>query len=71
MHLKLSSFVSDLLGVSGRRMLQAVAEGATDPLAVAALADAKLRATPEQSDTPRRAGGLMSWAASKAVGGFI
>ena len=48
MHLKLSSFVSDLLGVSGRRMLEAVAEGATDPLAVAALADAKLRATPEQ-----------------------
>src|SRR5215831_7194436 len=48
MHLKLSSFVSDLLGVSGRRMLQAVAEGATDPLAVAALAEANLRATPEQ-----------------------
>jgi superfamily II DNA or RNA helicase len=24
-----------------------------------------------QSDTPRRAGGLMGWAASKAVGGFI
>jgi len=23
---------------------------------------------PEQSDTPREAGGLMSWAASKAVG---
>jgi len=48
MHLKLSSCVSDLLGVSARRMLQAVAEGATDPLAVAAVADAKLRATPEQ-----------------------
>jgi transposase len=48
MHLKLSSCVTDLLGVSGRRMLQAVAEGATDPVAVAALADAKLRATPEQ-----------------------
>ena len=47
MHLKLSSCVSDLLGVSGRRMLEAVAEGATDPLAVAALADTKLRATPE------------------------
>jgi len=24
-----------------------------------------------ESDTPREAGGLMSWAASKAVGGFI
>jgi transposase len=48
MHIKLSSCVSDLLGVSGRRMLEALAEGATDPLAVAALADTKLRATPEQ-----------------------
>jgi transposase len=48
MHIKLSSCVSDLLGVSGRRMLGALAEGATDPLAVAALADANLRATPEQ-----------------------
>lgn len=48
MHLKLSSCVTDLLGVSGRRMLQALAEGATDPVAVAALADPKLRATPEQ-----------------------
>src|SRR5215469_10052207 len=48
MHIKLSSCVSDLLGVSGRRMLEALAKGATDPLAVAALADANLRATPEQ-----------------------
>jgi transposase len=48
MHIKLSSCVSDLLGVSGRRILEAVAEGATDPIAMAALADTKLRATPEQ-----------------------
>lgn len=47
-HLKLSSLVSDLLGVSGRRMLQAIADGAVDPQAVATLADARLRATPEQ-----------------------
>ena len=47
-HLKLSSLVSDLLGVSARRMLRAVAEGAADPTAVAALAHAQLRATPEQ-----------------------
>ena len=33
MHIKLSSCVSDLLGVSGRRMLEALAEGTTDPLA--------------------------------------
>src|SRR5215472_12783618 len=44
-HIKLSSLVSDLLGASGRRMLKALAEGETDPLAVAALADQRLRAT--------------------------
>ncbi len=47
-HLKLSSLVSDLLGLSARRMLQAVAEGETDPAALAALADRRLRATPDQ-----------------------
>lgn len=47
-HLKLSSLVSDLLGLSGRRMLQAMAEGETDPAVVAARADCRLRATQEQ-----------------------
>jgi len=47
-HIKLSSFVSDLLGVSARRMLKALAEGETDPAALAALADYRLRATPEE-----------------------
>src|SRR5580693_1403039 len=47
-HIKLSSLVSDLLGVSARRMLKALAEGETDPAALAALADCRLRATPEQ-----------------------
>jgi len=47
-HIKLSSFVSDLLGVSARRMLKAIAEGETDPAALAGLADCRLRATPEQ-----------------------
>jgi transposase len=47
-HLKLSSLVSDLLGLSARRMLQALAEGETDPARLAALADRRLRATPEQ-----------------------
>ena len=47
-HIKVSSLVSDLLGVSARRMLQALAEGATDPVAVAARADHRLRATPAQ-----------------------
>ena len=47
MHVKLSSLVSDLLGPSARRMLEAIAEGATEPTAVAALANQRLRATPE------------------------
>ncbi len=47
-HIKLSSLVSNLLGVSARRMLQALAEGETDPAALAALAHYRLRATPEQ-----------------------
>jgi transposase len=47
-HIKLSSLVSDLLGISARRMLQAIAEGETDPAALAALADGRLRAKPEQ-----------------------
>jgi transposase len=47
-HIKLSGLVSDLLGLSGRRMLQAIAEGETDPAAVAALADFRLRATPAE-----------------------
>ncbi len=47
MHVKLSSLVSDLLGPSARRMLEAIAAGATDPTAVAALAHQRLRATPE------------------------
>src|SRR5215475_11724563 len=47
-HIKLSSLVSDLLGASARRMLQALAEGETNPAALATLADQHLRATPEQ-----------------------
>jgi transposase len=47
-HIKLSSLVSDLLGASARRMLMALADGETNPTALAALADGRLRATPEQ-----------------------
>lgn len=46
--IKLSSLVSDLLGVSGRRILRALAEGYCDPAALADLADRHLRATGEQ-----------------------
>ena len=47
-HIKLSSLVSDLLGASARRMLKALADGETSPVALAALADQRLRATPTQ-----------------------
>src|ERR1700757_1104842 len=47
-HIKLSSLVSDLLGLSARRMMKALAEGETNPAALAALADERWRATPEQ-----------------------
>jgi len=47
-HIKVSSLVSDLLGLSARRILRAVASGETDPTAVAALGSPRLHATPEQ-----------------------
>ena len=47
-HIKLSAFVSDLLGLSAQRMLKAIAEGETNPAKLAALADKRLRATKEQ-----------------------
>jgi transposase len=47
-HIKLSSLVSDLLGASSRRMLNAIADGETDLAALAALAHQRLRATPAQ-----------------------
>ena len=47
-HIKLSSLVSDLLGISARRMLRAIADGETDPATLAALADQRLRATADQ-----------------------
>ena len=47
-HIKLSSLVSDLLGTSARRMLQALADGETNPATLAGLADQRLRATHDQ-----------------------
>jgi transposase len=47
-HIKLSILVSDLLGPSARQMLQAVADGATNPATVAALGSQRLHATPER-----------------------
>jgi transposase len=46
--IKLSSVVSDLLGKSGRRMLEALLAGVTDPVGLAALGDRRLQASQEQ-----------------------
>lgn len=47
-HIKLSSLVSDLLGASARRMLEAIAGGEINRETLAALADRGLRATQQQ-----------------------
>ncbi len=43
MRIKLSSVISDLLGVSGRRILTALSKGETDPVKLAALGDERLK----------------------------
>ena len=48
MRIKLSSVISDLLGVSGYRILRALAAGETDPSKLAALGDERLRCSQEQ-----------------------
>jgi len=47
-HLKLSCVVSDVLGVSGRRILRAMLNGETDPEQLSKLAHQKVRATKEE-----------------------
>jgi transposase len=46
--IKLDTCVSDLLGVSSRRMLRGLAQGEKDPEVLAAMAEAELQAEPEQ-----------------------
>jgi len=48
MRIKLSSVLSDLLGVSGYRILRALAGGETEPTKLAALGDGRLHCSPEQ-----------------------
>lgn len=47
-NIKLSSVISDIVGKSGRAMLNALVDGVTDPQALAKLAHARLQATPEE-----------------------
>jgi transposase len=46
--IKLSSVISDLLGVSGRRILAALAEGETDPVKLAELGEDGLKCSEEE-----------------------
>ena len=55
-HIKLSSLVSDLLGVSARRRLKALGDGETNPAVLAAMADKKLREGVRISNHDRSAG---------------
>ncbi|HVH71553.1 MAG TPA: hypothetical protein VNB49_10635, partial [Candidatus Dormibacteraeota bacterium] len=48
MRIKLSNVVSDLLGVSGLRILWALAHGESDPKKLAALGEERLRCSEEQ-----------------------
>jgi transposase len=48
MRIKLSSVVSELLGLSGRRILRALAEGESDPAKLAKLGDCRLRCSTEE-----------------------
>ena len=47
-NIKLDSVISDIVGISGRRMLEALIDGQTDPETLAALADGRLKATPAE-----------------------
>src|SRR5882757_386887 len=53
-NIKLDLVVTDVLGLSGRRILQALIAGQTVPQALAALADRRIHATSEQLDAPLR-----------------
>ena len=46
-NIKLDSVISDVSGVSGRRMIEALIMGQTNPLTLASLADRRLRASAE------------------------
>jgi transposase len=46
-NIKLDSVISDILGVSGRRMIEAMIEGVRNPHTLAKLADHRLKASPK------------------------
>src|SRR6202030_641292 len=46
-NIKLDSVISDILGMSGRRMIEAMIAGVRNPKALAALADRRIKASPK------------------------
>ncbi|WP_176591635.1 MULTISPECIES: IS110 family transposase [unclassified Sphingobium] len=46
-NIKLDSVISDIMGVSGRRMIEAMIAGIRNPARLAALADGRVKATPK------------------------
>jgi transposase len=47
-NIKLDSVISDILGVSGRKMIEAMIEGVRNPAKLAALADRRIKASPKE-----------------------
>ena len=47
-NIKLDSVISDILGASGRAMLEAMIAGQTDPAVLAGLANRRIKATREE-----------------------
>jgi len=52
--IKLDSVISDIMGLSGRRMIEALIAGETDPEALAALAHRRIKATPAELEAALR-----------------
>ena len=46
-NIKLDSVISDIMGVSGRRMIEAMIAGVRNPVKLAALADRRIKASPK------------------------
>jgi transposase len=53
-NIKLDSVISDIVGLSGRRMIEALIAGETEPAVLAALAHRRIKATPEELEEALR-----------------
>ena len=53
-NIKLDSVITDIVGLSGRRMIEALIAGQTDPEALAALAHRRIHATPAELEAALR-----------------